>query len=53
MGKTRDIFNKIRDSKGTFHEKMGIIKDRHDGHNGSRRYLEEVARIQRTIQKRS
>ena len=28
MGKTRDLFKKIRDSKGTFHEKMGLIKDR-------------------------
>ena len=28
MGKTRDLFNKIRDTKGTFHEKMGTIKDR-------------------------
>ena len=28
MGKTRDIFKKIRDTKGTFHAKMGSIKDR-------------------------
>ena len=28
MGKTRDLFKKIRDTKGTFHEKMGSIKDR-------------------------
>ena len=28
MGKTRDLFNKIRDTKGTFHEKKGSIKDR-------------------------
>ena len=28
MGKTRDFIKKIRDSKGTFHAKMGIIKDR-------------------------
>ena len=28
MGKTRDIFKKIRDTKGTFHAKMGRIKDR-------------------------
>ena len=32
MGKTRDLFKKIRDTKGTFHTKMGSIKDR------SRRY---------------
>ena len=28
MGKTRDLFKKIRDTKGTFHEKMGSIKDK-------------------------
>ena len=28
MGKTRDLFKKIRDIKGTFHTKMGTIKDR-------------------------
>ena len=28
MGKTRDLFKKIRDTKGTFHEKVGLIKDR-------------------------
>ena len=28
MGKTRDLFKKIRDTKGAFHAKMGIIKDR-------------------------
>ena len=27
MGKTRDFFKKIRDTKGTFHAKMGLIKD--------------------------
>ena len=27
MGKTRDLFKKIRDSKGTFHAKMGMVKD--------------------------
>ena len=30
MGKTRDLFKKIRDTKGTFHANMGIIKDRND-----------------------
>ena len=29
MGKTKDLFKKIRDTKGTFHAKMGSIKDRH------------------------
>ena len=28
MGKTRDLFKQIRDTKGTFHAKMGLIKDR-------------------------
>ena len=28
MGQTRDLFKKIRDTKGTFHTKMGLIKDR-------------------------
>ena len=28
MGKTRDLFKKIRDTKGTFHARMGTIKDR-------------------------
>ena len=28
MGKTRDLFKKIRDTKGTFHAMMGLIKDR-------------------------
>ena len=30
MGKTRDLFKKIRDTKGTFHAKMGLIKGRND-----------------------
>ena len=30
MRKTRDLFKTIRDTKGTFHAKMGSIKDRHD-----------------------
>ena len=32
MGKTRDLFKKIRDTKGTFHAKMGSIKDRNGMH---------------------
>ena len=32
MGKTRDLFKKIRDTKGTFHEKMDTIKDRNGMH---------------------
>ena len=30
MGKTRDLFKKIRDTKGSFHTKMGTIKDRNN-----------------------
>ena len=53
MGKTRD-FKKIRDTKGTFHAKTGSIKDR----NGRdlkdvEDIKKEVARIYRTVQKRS
>ena len=32
MGKTRDLFKNIRDTKGTFHAKMGTIKDRNGMH---------------------
>ena len=50
MGKTRYLFKKIRDTKGTFHAKMGSIKDR----NGMELTEAEVARIhRRTVQKRS
>ena len=44
MGKTRDLFKKIRDTKGTFHGKMGSIKDR----NG--RDLTEVEDIKKRWQ---
>ena len=55
MGKTRDLFKKIRDTKGTFHAKFGLNKEQKwYGPNRSRKYEEEVARIhRRTIQKRS
>ena len=55
LGKTRDIFKKIRETKGTFHAKMGSIKDR----NGmDLREAEDVKQwwqenFKRTIQKRS
>ena len=53
MGKTRDLFKKIRDIKGKFHAKVGSIKDR----NGmdltkAEDSEEEVTRIHRTIQKK-
>ena len=39
MGKTRDLFKKTRDTKGTFHAKMGTIKEKKwCGHNRSRGY---------------
>ena len=47
MGKTRDLFKKIIDTKGTFHAKMGSIKDRNGMDLTETRYLEEVARIHR------
>ena len=37
MGQTRDLFKKIRDTKGTFHAKMGLIKDRNGMDLTSRR----------------
>ena len=50
MGKTRYLFKKIRDTKGIFHAKMGSIKER----NGmDLTEAEEVARIHRTVQKKS
>ena len=44
MGKTRDLFKKIRDTKGTFHVKMGTIKNR----NG--KYLTEAGEIKKKWQ---
>ena len=38
MGKIRDLFKEIRDTKGTFHAKMGLIKDRNGMDLTSRRY---------------
>ena len=49
-GKTRDLFKKIRDTKGTFHAKMGSIKDRN---SMDLTEAEEVTRIhKRTVQKK-
>ena len=44
MGKTRDLFKKIRDTKGTFHAKMGTIKDRNS------KYLAEAENIKKRWQ---
>ena len=54
MRKTRDVFKKIRDTSGTFHAKMGSIKDRNGRDLTEAEDIEEVARIhRRTVQKRS
>ena len=53
MGKTRDLFKKIRDTKGTFHAKMGLIKDRYgmdlteaeDNKKRWQEYTEELYKI--------
>ena len=51
MGKTRDLFKKIRDTKGTFHATMGLIKDRN---SMDLTEAEDMARIhRRTVEKRS
>ena len=54
MGKTRDLFKKIRDTKGTFHAKMGSIKGRNSNNLTE---AEEIKKrwqeYRRTIQKRS
>ena len=54
MGKTRDLFKKIRDTEGTFHGKMGTIKDRNgidltEADDIKKRWQEYT----RTVQKRS
>ena len=60
MGKTRDLFKKIRDTKGTFHAKMGSIKDRNNmdlrkqkvlgrgGKNTQRNYTKKIFMTQKT-----
>ena len=53
MGNTRDLFKKTRDTKGTFHAKMGSTKDR-NGMDLTEAEDIEMARIhRRTVQKRS
>ena len=58
MGKPRDLFNKIRDTKGTFHAKMGSIKDRKvmdltEAEDMKKRWQEYEEEVARTVQKRS
>ena len=54
-GKTRDLFKKLRDTMGTFHVKMGSIKDRNSMNLTEAEDIKKgVARIhRRTVQKRS
>ena len=54
MGNTRDLFKKIRDTKGIFHAKIGSIKDRNGMELTEAEAIKKVAGIhRRTIQKRS
>ena len=53
MGKTRNLFKKIGDTLEIFHAKIGTIRQKWQGPNRSRRDLEKVARIHRTVQKKS
>ena len=45
MGKTRHLFKKIRDTKGTFHAKMGLIKDR----NIKKRWQEHTEELYKNL----
>ena len=47
MGKTRDLFKKITDTKGTFHAKMGSIKDR-NGVKNTQNYTKKIFMTQIT-----
>ena len=54
MGKTRDLFKKIRDTKGTFHAKMGTIKDRNgmdptEADNIKKRWQEYTEELYRKV----
>ena len=53
MGKTRDLFKKIRDTKGTFHAKMGLIKDRNGMDLTEAEDNKRWQEHRRTVQKRS
>ena len=53
MGKTRELFKKIRDTKGTFHAKMGLIKDRNGMDLTEAEDVKKRWQDRRTIQKRS
>ena len=54
MGKTRDLFKKMRDTKGTFHAKMGTIKDRNgmdltEAENTKKRWQESTEELYKKI----
>ena len=54
MGKTRDLFKKIRDTKGTFHTKMGLIKDKNgmgltEAEDTKKRWQEYTDQISRSV----
>ena len=53
METTRDLFKKIRDTKGIFHEKMGTVKDRNGTDLTEAEDVKERRQEHRTIQKRS
>ena len=58
MGKTRDLFKQVRNTKGTFHAKMGSIKERNgmdltEADDIKKRWQEHTEELNRTIQKRS
>ena len=53
MGKTRDLFKKIRDTKGTFHAKMGTIKDRNCMDHTEEKILRSGKNTQENYTKRS
>ena len=51
MGKTRDLFKKIEDTKGTFHAKMGTLKDRNglDLTEAEQNYTKKILMTQMTM----
>ena len=49
MGKTRDLFKKIRDTKGTFHAKMGSVKDRKEAEDIKKRWQEYTEALYKKI----
>ena len=52
MGKTKYLFKKIRATTGTFHAKIGKIKDRNSMNLTKTEGLKELARMHRSIQKK-